>query len=122
VLFVTAKSDKTGACREVNAALAEGVKDLPNVRLFDWQSASEPHPELFYRDKTHLRPAGGQFYARSLLAEVNRQLEAKAAPPSGEAVEPPVALATRQGEPPATPFQETQSGEPDQPGTERIVP
>jgi len=74
VLFLTAKSDKGDACDQVNGALAQWVKAYPNARLFDWRAAAEGHPELFYSDQTHLRPAGARFYAASIFAQVGRYL------------------------------------------------
>ena len=36
------------------------------VQILDWASASAPHPEWFWGDGTHLRPAGARAYARLL--------------------------------------------------------
>jgi hypothetical protein len=36
------------------------------VEVLDWASTSAPHPEWFWGDGTHLRPAGARAYARLL--------------------------------------------------------
>jgi hypothetical protein len=36
------------------------------VRVLDWVTRSAPHPEWFYADGTHLRPAGARAYTRLL--------------------------------------------------------
>ena len=54
-----------------NAMLAEGVTRYPNVVLVDWHAASSDHPELFWRDGIHLRPAGARLYADLIAAAVN---------------------------------------------------
>ncbi|MEI6217507.1 MAG: hypothetical protein WCP86_01260, partial [bacterium] len=46
-----------------NAMLAEAVKRYPNAVLLDWKGASNDHPELFWKDGLHLRPAGARYYA-----------------------------------------------------------
>jgi hypothetical protein len=52
----------------VNDVLATVASTYPNVRLLDWYGATDGHPELFWADGVHLRPAGSAFYA-SLLAD-----------------------------------------------------
>jgi peptidoglycan/LPS O-acetylase OafA/YrhL len=47
----------------VNATLAARVPAHPNAVLLDWFTASADHPEYFYDDGTHLRPAGAAAYA-----------------------------------------------------------
>jgi hypothetical protein len=51
-----------------NSMLAAAVKRYPNAVLVDWHSASEDHPELFWKDGIHLRPEGATFYA-ALIAK-----------------------------------------------------
>jgi hypothetical protein len=46
-----------------NEVIANGVASMPNAKLIDWKTVSSPHPELFYNDGMHLRPAGQTFYA-----------------------------------------------------------
>lgn len=70
VVFVTARSDKTELCAEVNGTLARLAEGWPNVRVFDWNALAESHPDLFYSDRTHLRPVGARFYALSLLHRI----------------------------------------------------
>ena len=47
----------------VDATLAARVAAHPNAVLLDWFAASDGHPEYFYDDGTHLRPAGATAYA-----------------------------------------------------------
>jgi peptidoglycan/LPS O-acetylase OafA/YrhL/lysophospholipase L1-like esterase len=47
----------------VDATLAARVPAHPNAVLLDWFAASDGHPEYFYDDGTHLRPAGAAQYA-----------------------------------------------------------
>ena len=47
----------------VNATLAARVPVHRNAVLLDWFTASADHPEYFYDDGTHLRPAGAAAYA-----------------------------------------------------------
>jgi peptidoglycan/LPS O-acetylase OafA/YrhL len=47
----------------VDATLAARVPAHPNAVLLDWYAASDSHPEYFYDDGTHLRPAGAAQYA-----------------------------------------------------------
>ncbi len=47
----------------VNAILAARVPAHPNAVLLDWFTASVDHPDYFYDDGTHLRPAGAAAYA-----------------------------------------------------------
>ena len=47
----------------VDATLAARVPAHPNAVLLDWYAASDGHPEYFYDDGTHLRPAGAAQYA-----------------------------------------------------------
>jgi len=70
VWFLTAKSDKAEAVEAVNRSLQAMVARYPNAHLYDWRSASEAHPELFYSDQTHLRPEGSRFYAREIFARI----------------------------------------------------
>ena len=47
----------------VDATLAARVPAHPNAVLLDWFAATDGHPEYFYDDGTHLRPAGAAQYA-----------------------------------------------------------
>ena len=47
----------------MDATLAARVPAHPNAVLLDWYAASDGHPEYFYDDGTHLRPAGAAQYA-----------------------------------------------------------
>lgn len=80
VWFLTAKSDKTEAVEAVNRSLQVLAARYPNAHLFDWRGASEAHPELFYSDRTHLRPEGARFYAREIFARIASEV-LRAQPP-----------------------------------------
>jgi hypothetical protein len=71
VLFLTAKSDKVKACEAVNKSLEALAAGFPNARVLDWKTAADAHPEFFYSDQTHLRPAGAQFYAAMILTQAS---------------------------------------------------
>jgi peptidoglycan/LPS O-acetylase OafA/YrhL/lysophospholipase L1-like esterase len=78
VLFLTAKSDKEEACEAVNRALLRQAAPGSNARVLDWNALGAAHPELFYEDRTHLRPGGTRFYADSILAEIAKEPRVKA--------------------------------------------
>jgi lysophospholipase L1-like esterase len=54
----------------VDATLAARVPAHPNAVLLDWYAASDGHPEYFYDDGTHLRPAGAAQYAALIKSVV----------------------------------------------------
>ncbi len=56
-----------------NAVISSGAKQYPNVVLLDWNAASANHPEYFWKDGIHLRPAGAQAYASLIAAAVYSQ-------------------------------------------------
>ena len=49
---------------KVNSVLAAEVPKYPNARLLDWNGlwALQPKADVFYKDGTHLRPAGARLY------------------------------------------------------------
>jgi peptidoglycan/LPS O-acetylase OafA/YrhL len=49
---------------QVNEVLANGVKKYKNAVLVDWHSIGGAHPDFFWDDGIHLRPAGAQYYAQ----------------------------------------------------------
>lgn len=55
-----------------NHALVEGVKRYPNAVLIDWNAASAPHPEWFWKDGIHLRPEGAQVYANLIAGTLEQ--------------------------------------------------
>jgi peptidoglycan/LPS O-acetylase OafA/YrhL/lysophospholipase L1-like esterase len=85
ILFLTVKSDKTKICENVNATLAELVKEVPNARILDWKTLADEHPEYFYSDRTHLRPDGAKFYAATVFRSIAQHLTKEDAP--GETAE-----------------------------------
>jgi hypothetical protein len=50
--------------------LADGVTRYPNTVLVDWNAASAGHPEFFWDDGIHLRPAGAQAYAHLIAGQI----------------------------------------------------
>lgn len=88
VLFLNAKSDKEEACDAVNRALLRQAAGGANARVLDWNAVGAAHPELFYEDRTHLRPGGARFYAESILAEIAREPRVKAALGASAVVSP----------------------------------
>jgi outer membrane biosynthesis protein TonB len=52
-----------------NATLAAGVSRYSNTVLADWHAHSAGKDDLFYDDRTHVRPAGAQLYA-NLIASI----------------------------------------------------
>lgn len=46
-----------------NDMLAANVGRYANARLVDWHTAALNHPEFFWDDRVHLRPAGATVYA-----------------------------------------------------------
>ena len=53
-----------------NAMLAANVGAYANAVLVDWYGASVGHPEYFWDDGFHLRPAGAQAYTSLILSYV----------------------------------------------------
>jgi peptidoglycan/LPS O-acetylase OafA/YrhL len=54
-----------------NAVLARGVPRYPNAVPVDWYTASESHPEYFWKDGIHPRPEGAVIYAGLIAVAVN---------------------------------------------------
>ncbi len=46
-----------------NDVLATNVAKYPNVKLIDWHTIGNAHPEYFYQDGIHLNPTGQRAYA-----------------------------------------------------------
>jgi lysophospholipase L1-like esterase len=55
---------------QVNQTLADGAKRYKNVVLVDWHRIGTEHPEWFYDDGLHLRPAGAQAYAELVKSKL----------------------------------------------------
>ena len=49
-----------------NSLLSQVASQYPNVRLIDWNSISEGHPEYFAPDGVHLVPAGVEAYVSEI--------------------------------------------------------
>lgn len=65
-VFVNVKVPRTWEAPN-NEVLAEGTGEYPNAVLVDWYAASAAHPEYFWDDGIHLRPAGAKVYADLIL-------------------------------------------------------
>jgi hypothetical protein len=46
-----------------NDVLASNVAKYPNMKLIDWHTIGNAHPEYFYEDGIHLNPTGQRAYA-----------------------------------------------------------
>ncbi len=101
VLFLNAKSDKEEACEAVNRSLLRQAGGGGNAKVLDWNAVGGAHPELFYEDRTHLRPGGARFYAESILAEIAREPRVKAALAAPAAASPALAPTQAPGQVPA---------------------
>ena len=53
-----------------NAMLGQEIRNYPYAVLVDWHAASADHPEYFWKDGVHLRPAGARVYASLIAAAV----------------------------------------------------
>jgi peptidoglycan/LPS O-acetylase OafA/YrhL len=53
-----------------DAVIADGVQRYPNTVLVDWRVASSQHPDYFWNDGIHLRPAGAAAYAALIASRV----------------------------------------------------
>jgi lysophospholipase L1-like esterase len=62
VLFLTVKVPRAWE-DDVNRELAAQVPRYPNAKLADWRAFSMAHPDWFYHDGIHLKPAGQSAYA-----------------------------------------------------------
>jgi hypothetical protein len=50
--------------RDANAQLAAAAQRWPTLEIADWNKLSSVHPEAFYADGLHLRPAGAALMAQ----------------------------------------------------------
>ena len=69
VVFIDVKADRDWAS-ENNRVIEQGVARYPNASLLDWLRLSQSHPEYFYDDGIHLRPAGQVAYAQLIAWSV----------------------------------------------------
>ncbi len=91
VAFVNLKEPRDWEAHD-NLMLAALASRYPNVVVVDWHSASEHHPEYFWDDAIHLRPAGAAAYARAVAQALAPALAPIASPVAGAAS--PYATAT----------------------------
>ncbi|MEO9255626.1 MAG: acyltransferase family protein, partial [Tepidiformaceae bacterium] len=69
VIFVNIRVDRSWESGD-NATIAAGVAAYPNATLVDWHGATASHPELFWDDGIHVKPAGASLYANLIAAAV----------------------------------------------------
>jgi hypothetical protein len=69
VLLVNAKVPRPWE-EQVNDTLADGAKRYKNAVLVDWHTVGGEHPEWFYDDELHLRPAGAIGYAQLIRSKI----------------------------------------------------
>jgi hypothetical protein len=55
-----------------NDIIAAGVQRYPNAVLVDWRGATINHPEYFWKDGIHVRPAGARAYAALVASAANK--------------------------------------------------
>ncbi|MCH3904241.1 MAG: acetyltransferase [Lactobacillus sp.] len=55
---------------QVNDELAHAARRYRNLTIIDWYGYSNPHPDWFYQDQTHLKPLGAKYYAAFVAREV----------------------------------------------------
>lgn len=53
-----------------NATISELAQKNDNVRVIDWASQAASHPEWFYNDGIHLKPAGQKAYAQLVFESI----------------------------------------------------
>ena len=70
VVFVNVKVPRVWEAAN-DQVLAEGVKRYPSAVLVNWHSAGGAHPEWFWDDGIHLRPAGAKAYAAMIAAAIS---------------------------------------------------
>ena len=63
-----------------NAVFEAGVPKYKNAVLVDWHTFGTAHPEFFYDDGIHLRPAGATAYAQFIVKALRGQRAPTATP------------------------------------------
>ena len=81
VVFVNLKEPRSWESHD-NAVLAQAALRYPNVSVVDWHDAGDRHPEYFWDDGIHLRPAGAQAYAQLVAAALPKPLPSPSSAPS----------------------------------------
>ena len=103
VLFVNLKEPRSWESHD-NAVLAQAAQRYPNVSVVDWHDAGDRHPEYFWDDGIHLRPAGADAYAQLVAAALPKPASPQTPTPSASP-SPAPSIATPAGPsvtPPAT--------------------
>lgn len=55
---------------QFNDRFKEFAKDYPNIHIVEWNIISEGHPEYFYADGIHLKPAGIEAYVNAVYEAI----------------------------------------------------
>ncbi|ARF67806.1 hypothetical protein B7C51_08145 [Paenibacillus larvae subsp. pulvifaciens] len=66
VLLVTTRVPKNWQ-DTVNSHIKEVASEFSNVKVIDWNSASEGKNDYFYNDGVHLKPEGCKYYVPLLI-------------------------------------------------------
>ncbi|MFM8836006.1 MAG: hypothetical protein ACKOFM_04035, partial [Actinomycetota bacterium] len=72
VLFVTVHVPSEARQNTNNRRINELPLRYENVKVFDWFSIAEAHPEYLYSDKTHIRVEGQKIYADLIMQAIGR--------------------------------------------------
>jgi len=72
VLFVTVHVPSEVRQNTNNRRINELPSRYENVKVLDWFSIAEAHPEFLYSDKTHIRPEGQKVYADLIMQAIGR--------------------------------------------------
>ena len=69
VIFLTVRVPRVWEATN-NQVLIDGVSRYSNASLIDWYGLTVDHPELFWDDGIHLRPAGATMYSQLIAAQI----------------------------------------------------
>jgi hypothetical protein len=92
VIFVNVRVDRSWESSD-NAMIAAAVAAYPNATLVDWHAATTNHPELFWDDGIHVKPAGASLYANLIAAAIKPPPPPPPPPPTPTPI-PPTATPT----------------------------
>jgi peptidoglycan/LPS O-acetylase OafA/YrhL len=90
VVFVNLKEPRSWEAHD-NALIADAAHRYSNVVVVDWHDASANHPEYFWDDGIHLRPAGATAYARLVAAALTAGPGASPSPSAPSSAAPSTA-------------------------------
>jgi hypothetical protein len=113
VIFVNVRVDRSWESSD-NAMIAAAVAAYPNATLVDWHAATANHPELFWDDGIHVKPAGASLYANLIAAAIKPPPPPPPPPPTPTPIPPtatptPSATAVESSTPARTPSSPTKT-------------